>query len=215
MGTRLGEPTPKALLPAGGRPLVVHAVRRLAEAGLEPPVVVHPPGSRDAFLAALDNHEVALVEGRATRTDSVRAGLAAVDPGHVLVAVHDAARPLVPVEVVRVAVAAVHGDVLAAAPALPVADTLKRVYADQVLGTVDRTSLRAVQTPQVFVREVLDDVLATGDGATDELALVERAIDRGQRQGRVVVTPGSLLGLKVTYPDDLWVVDALVQALER
>lgn len=212
-GERLGADRSKALLEVGGRPLVVHAVERLAQAGLAPPVVVVPPGEEGRFARVLDDHEVAvLVPGGATRSDSVRAGVAGLAADLPLVALHDAARPLVPVEVVRRVVAAMGDGVLAAAPALPVADTLKRVDGDRVLGTVDRDGLVGVQTPQVFPREVLDAVLGTDASATDELALVERHLAAGRVDGRIVIVPGSPFAAKVTYPEDLALLDLVARA---
>ena len=209
-GVRLGSDRPKALLEVGGRPLVAWAVERLTAAGIAPPIVVIPAGEADRFASALAGCEVAdLVPGGETRTASVRAGVAALEQDHEFVAVHDAARPLVPVEVIRLVLGAMHADVAAAAPGLPIADTLKRVSDGAVLTTVDREGLVAVQTPQVFPRDVLVAVLADGDEATDELTLVERWITSGRLTGRVVVGPGSVFSHKVTYPDDLEVVAAL------
>lgn len=215
MGQRLGTPSPKALLEVGGIPLVRHAVRTLVAAGLGSPVVVHPADHRSGFADALRGDEVTLVPGGVSRTDSVRAGVAALGPGPTIVAVHDAARPLVPVDVVRRTVSAVTGDVLAAAPAVRVADTLKQVDGDTVVATVDRTGLRGVQTPQVFPREVLDDVLACPGDATDELTLVERGIAEGRLLGRVVVVAGSAFGMKVTFPEDLAIVEALARVQQE
>jgi 2-C-methyl-D-erythritol 4-phosphate cytidylyltransferase len=209
-GTRLGAAGPKALVELAGRPLLAHALDRLAAAGLPPPVVVHVPDARAAFAVAAGELPVAAyVPGGATRTASVRAGVAALADDVEVVAVHDAARPLTPPAVIRATVAAVTGDVLAAAPALPVADTLKRVEGDVVVATVDRSDLAAVQTPQVFPRQVLEAALASADQATDDLALVERLLAAGRLQGRVVVVPGSAWGRKVTYPSDLALVTAL------
>lgn len=215
-GTRLGAGTTKALIEVAGVPLVVHAVRSLAAAGLPPPVVVHPSGDGAAVERALADEQVAtLVPGGATRTDSVRRGVAALPAGCDLVAIHDAARPLVPVEVVRRVLAAVQDDVRAAAPGLPIADTLKRVADGAVITTVDREGLVGVQTPQVFPRDVLDAVLAADGEATDELTLVERWIETGRLTGRVVVVPGSVFAHKVTYPDDLELVAALARATRQ
>jgi 2-C-methyl-D-erythritol 4-phosphate cytidylyltransferase len=209
-GTRLGATGPKALVELAGRSLLAHALARLAAAGLPPPVVVHAPDAQPAFAVAAGALPVAAyVAGGATRTASVRAGVAALPDDVEVVAVHDAARPLTPPGVIRATVAAVTGDVLAAAPALPVADTLKRVDGDVVVATVDRSDLAAVQTPQVFPRRVLAAALATADEATDDLALVERLLAAGRLEGRVVVVPGSAWGRKVTYPSDLALVAAL------
>jgi 2-C-methyl-D-erythritol 4-phosphate cytidylyltransferase len=113
-----------------------------------------------------------------------------VPDGIGLVAVHDAARGLAPADLVARTVEAVAGDVVAAAPALPVADTLKRVDGDTVVATVDRVPLVAVQTPQVFRVDVLRAAHEGDPDATDDLALVERAIADGRVTGRVVVVEG-------------------------
>lgn len=212
-GERLGGDVPKALVPVGGRPLVAHAVERLADAGIAHIVVVHPAGARQAFQGVLaDVAGLRFVEGADTRTGSVRAGLAEVADDVAVVAVHDAARGLQPAEVIGRAVAAVTGDVVAAAPATEVADTLKRVDGDGVVGTVDRTDTVAVQTPQVFRADVLRSVHRLDEDATDDLGLVERGLDRGLVTGRIVTVPGSPLGLKVTHPPDLVVASALLAA---
>jgi 2-C-methyl-D-erythritol 4-phosphate cytidylyltransferase len=219
LGERLGSPGPKALVPLAGRPLLVHALTALLQAGLPPPVVVHTPGEAAAFSAALAGRPVAaLVPGGATRTESVRAGVAALDARVSVVAIHDAARPLMPPDVIRRAVDAVAGDVVAAAPAVAVADTLKRVAGPlaedgttDVRSTVDRAGLVGVQTPQVFPRAVLERALREGAAATDDLALVEQLVAAGDLSGRVVVVAGSARGLKITYPDDLRVAAALLE----
>jgi 2-C-methyl-D-erythritol 4-phosphate cytidylyltransferase len=210
-GTRLGTAGPKALVELDGRPLVAHALAGLAGAGLSV-VVVHPAGCADAFgRAAGDLPVAAYVDGGASRTDSVRRGLAALDGDIEVVAIHDAARPLTPVRVIDAALRAVIDDpeVLAAAPAQPVADTLKRTDGDEVIATVDREALVAVQTPQVFRRAVLEQALGAGGDATDDLALVERLIADGRVRGRVVVVPGSPWSHKVTFPHDLAIIEAM------
>ena len=219
IGQRLGDAVggPKALVRVDGTCLLAHALRRLHAAGIDPIVVVHTPGHADDFTAAVRGLGVAsLVPGGETRTASVQAGLDALGSREVArVAVHDAARAFMPAEVIRAAVAAVDGDVVAAAPGLPVADTLKRVAGDEhrVAATVDRGGLWAVQTPQVFDAATLADVRvwATGMQATDDLALVEQAIASGVVTGEVRLVRGSPLGLKVTYPDDLTIAEALAR----
>ena len=218
-GDRLGADRPKALVEVAGRALLGHALDGLAAAGLPAPVVVHAPDHRTAFTAAVGDVEVAAwVPGGATRTASVRAGVAALPHPAATIVVHDAARPLTPPQVIGSALAAVvdaaDGAVSAAAPALPVADTLKRVDGDRVLGTVDRTDLVGVQTPQVFTAEALRAALDLGDDATDELGLVERLLAAGRLDGRVAVVPGSAWGRKVTTAADLAVVEALAAAVQ-
>lgn len=227
-GERLGPGAPKALRELGGAPLLVHAVRALARSravGLV--VVVAPPDGVAEVLNLLDSHgldgkDVRVVAGGATRQESVRLGLAAVPPQTDIVLVHDAARPLVPVEVVDAVAAAVRDGADAVVPAVPLADTVKRVEPrpagepELVLDTPDRASLRAVQTPQGFRRELLDAVHAkalAGEGAaaqdapapvTDDAGLVERF------GGRVVVVPGHEEAFKVTRPLDLVLAEAVL-----
>ncbi len=207
-GERLGAGRPKALVEVAGRSLIAHAVAGLRAAGFRSIVVVHTPGEERAFRAAVGDAEVALVPGGADRSASVRAGSAALPDDVEVVAVHDAARAFTPPSVLRAVVAAVSGDVLAAAPAIPVADTLKRVDGDRVIGTVDRSGLVAVQTPQVFPAAVLHAITAAAASATDELTLVEQHLAEGRLVGRIVWVAGSARGFKVTLPEDLELAEA-------
>ena len=112
--------------------------------------------------------------------------------------VHDAARCLTPLAVFERVVAAVAGGAAGAVPGIPLVDTVKSVTADGVItGTPDRATLRAVQTPQGFRREVLLAAHADGVRTTDDAALVERS------GHHVVVVEGDPLAFKVTTPDDL------------
>jgi 2-C-methyl-D-erythritol 4-phosphate cytidylyltransferase len=141
----------------------------------------------------------AAVPGGATRPASVAAGLACVPDSAEFVLVHDAARPLAPPEVVDRVVAALRAGAEGAVPALPMADTVKRVGADgSVAETLDRGALRAVQTPQGFPARVLRDALAAHAGdATDCASMVEQ-------MGRpVVCVEGDERAFKVTTPADL------------
>jgi 2-C-methyl-D-erythritol 4-phosphate cytidylyltransferase len=139
----------------------------------------------------------AVVPGGETRSDSVRAGLAAVPAAATVVVVHDAARPFAGAPLFDAVVAAVRDGADAAIPGVPVVDTVKRVRDGRVVETVDRAELVAVQTPQAFRAEALRSAHARGGDATDDAALVERA------GGRVVVVPGDPSNAKVTTPADL------------
>jgi 2-C-methyl-D-erythritol 4-phosphate cytidylyltransferase len=142
------------------------------------------------------------VDGGATRSESVRAGLTAVPDDADVVVVHDAARPAARPALFHAVVAAVRAGADAAVPGVPVTDTIKRVDGDAVVATLDRSSLVAVQTPQAFGAAALRAAHADAGDATDDAALVER------RGGRVVVVPGDASNRKLTSPDD-------VAALER
>jgi len=144
--------------------------------------------------------------GGDTRSASVRSGLAAVPLGARIVVVHDAARPLAPLEVWERVVQAVDNGADAAVPALPLVDTVKRVDGHRVVATVDRGDLVVVQTPQAFRADVLRDAHASGADATDDAGLVEAL------GGTVVTVEGDSRNLKITSPDDLVVARALLAA---
>ncbi|NUT37713.1 MAG: 2-C-methyl-D-erythritol 4-phosphate cytidylyltransferase [Hamadaea sp.] len=210
-GLRLGGGVPKALRELAGEPLLVHAVRRLAAArsiGLV--VVAAPPGFLEVVRATLSPvvPNLLVVAGGATRQESVSLALAAVPDTFDIVLVHDAARALTPPELVDAVAAAVrrgHGAVI---PALPVVDTIKRVdAAGEVVATVDRSELAAVQTPQGFRRDVLVKAHAEAGGEhTDDAGMVERL-------GLPVhCVPGSEHALKITRPLDLLIAEALLAA---
>lgn len=197
-GDRFGGPKQYQLL-ANRRVLdrAVDAVRAVSEGVV---LVVAPDRPLDA-----EPQVDVVVHGGATRSESVRAGLAAVPDDADVVLVHDAARPLATPALATAVLAAVTTGADAAVPALPVADTVKRVAGDTVLETFDRTTLVAVQTPQGFRADVLRKAHAESLDGTDDAALVEAA------GGRVVVVPGEPHNLKLTRPDDLRIAEALLR----
>ncbi|WP_422737246.1 2-C-methyl-D-erythritol 4-phosphate cytidylyltransferase [Micromonospora sp. WMMD729] len=211
-GVRLGPGRPKALRLLAGEPLLVHAVRRLAAAASVHTIVVAAPAAEVTGVRALlaPVAPVTVVAGGAERQASVAAALAAVPEGPTIILVHDAARALTPPELVESVAAAVRGGQPAVIPVLPVVDTIKEVDADEVvLGTVDRSALRAVQTPQGFRRSVLAAAhAAAGDPLTDDAGLVEK-------QGvAVACVPGSEYALKITRPFDLALAEHLLAAAD-
>jgi 2-C-methyl-D-erythritol 4-phosphate cytidylyltransferase len=162
------------------------AVAQAASAGV---VVVVPPGDAAREQA---------VAGGATRSESVRAGLAAVPASATIICVHDAARPLADVAIYRRVIDAVEGGADAAVPGLAVADTIKVIDDNGVVvATPDRSTLVAVQTPQAFRASVLREAHRLGGDATDDAGLVEAM------GGRVVVVAGDPRNRKITVPDDL------------
>jgi 2-C-methyl-D-erythritol 4-phosphate cytidylyltransferase len=148
----------------------------------------------------------AAVPGGATRSDSVRAGLAALPASVGVVIVHDAARPLASRAIFEAVIAAVRNGADASVPAVPVADTLKRVDGARVIETVTRDDLVGVQTPQAFRADALRAAHERGGDATDDATLVE------QHGGCVVVVSGDIDNFKITSPRDLDVAAALLAA---
>jgi 2-C-methyl-D-erythritol 4-phosphate cytidylyltransferase len=139
----------------------------------------------------------AVTAGGATRSASVRAGLALVPASAEIVVVHDAVRPLASLRLWTSVVTAVAEGADAAIPGVEVTDTIKRIESGKVIETLDRKHLVAVQTPQAFAAAALRDAHATGSDATDDAALVELA------GGRVAVVSGDPYNIKVTGPADL------------
>jgi 2-C-methyl-D-erythritol 4-phosphate cytidylyltransferase len=219
-GERLGAGGPKAFVPLAGRPLVEWSIVAMrAAAGVGSIVVACPPG----HVHDLSGRDLAVVDGGATRAQSVANALVAVDTE--LVAIHDAARPLVTPELVEGVIATLAADPQAdgAIAATPVTDTVKRAarglgtdsgahrapnQSFEVEETVDRGQLWAAQTPQVFRVEALRRALAADraqlESATDEAMMVEAA------GGRVLIHPASPENLKVTTPLDLRVAELLL-----
>jgi 2-C-methyl-D-erythritol 4-phosphate cytidylyltransferase len=218
-GDRLGAKRPKALVELAGQPMLQWSLQALgATEEIERIVVALPPGAElpaggesspgeelapGAGLPQANGAQVLGVEGGATRSQSVRCALAVAGAGDPVL-VHDAARPLLTPAIVRHVLAKLATDAGAdaAIAAAPVTDTIKRVGAHGgVIETLDRASLWAVQTPQVFRRAALERALAQPDGvlaeATDDAWLIERA------GGRVIVACVAGENLKVTTPLDL------------
>ena len=213
-GRRLGA-GPKALASLAGRTLLAYAVEAVEANRCTAAVVVvgHPEALEDtAKLVAEEGFTkvTAVIAGGPTRRASVAAGLRALPPGLGYVAIHDVARPLVgPGAVDRMLGLLLEAGAAGVVPGVPVTDTVRRVDAVQrSTGIVDREQMRAMQTPQLFVRAVLEEAhrLALRDRveAADEAALVELA------GHRVRIVPGDPENLKVTTPLDLAMAETLL-----
>lgn len=201
VGARLGRRTPKQFLRIEGGAILL---RTLAPFRRHPAVcaivVAAPAAHLERTRRLVRGPGVAVVVGGATRQESVWNALQAAPPDADVVVVHDAVRPFIERRLVDavVAVALEHG---AAICALPIAETVKRVRGGVVEGTLDRSELWAVQTPQAFrsalLREAHDKARRDGAVATDDAMLVERL-------GHPVrVVPGLAGNVKITTPDDL------------
>lgn len=230
-GERLGYGMPKAKVPIGGEPMLIHALRGVLAAGFARQVVVAVPADDDELRGIVHGMTVEaaspiaprldVVDGGRTRALSVQAALAALDADITAVVVHDAARPLAPVEVYASITAALDAGAKAVIPALAVVDTVKTVEpaslagaaVERVLGTPERRRLRAVQTPQGFdlatLRRAHDGAAALEEAAaaqvTDDAMLVEALGEP------VYVVHGSPHSLKITTPTDLLLAEALLQ----
>ena len=202
----------KLLLPLGEQPVLLHTLRALELCPYITEIVVVtreelivPIGQlcRDAALEKVRK----VIVGGATRSHSVLAGLGELSQDAELAAIHDGARPLVSQAVLE-AVIRRASECGAAAPAVPVKDTVKRARDGLVTATLDRAELRAVQTPQVFqvdlIKTALQKALEDGAELTDDCAAVER-LGIG-----VALTEGDYCNLKLTTPEDLAVAEALL-----
>ena len=212
-GERLGG-EPKQFRQLGGIPVVCWAVRPLLE-GLSGEIVVVLPGGAleegAELLAAFfeeSTGRVRFAAGGDRRQDSVRSGLAALEGRGEAVVVHDGARPFASTTLVeRVASAATAGR--AVVPALPTADTIKRVEGERVVETIERRTAVAVQTPQGFPRPLLEAAHAAwpdDEEATDDAAMCERI------GAPVTWVPGEPLNRKLTGPEDWWWAERMVES---
>ncbi len=208
-GERLGRGLPKALVTLCGRSILDWSVAAFAShPDLDELVVVAPPASAETVADTLIGTcplRCAVVPGGTSRSESVRRGLAALPPATEYVLVHDAARPLVPAQVISDVLAALRAGADAVVPVLPMVDTVKRVSGQQVTATVDRAELCRVQTPQGFRLATLQAAYAAAPGliATDDAGVVEAY---GVKVGTV---PGDEAAFKITTPHDLRLAELL------
>ena len=209
-GERLGLDRPKAFANLRDRPLLAESLERLEDSDwIDSIVVAAPPDWEEPVILLAEElgcgKVVEAVTGGETRADSVRAALTVVPEDAAVILVHDAARPLIPEEVVERLLTALNEGWDGAVPVLPVPDTVKRVDGDRVVETVDRAGLVLAQTPQAFVSTSLRDAVDAGGDATDCSALVEA------RGGRIRAVPGDPRLIKVTEPADLEAVERLLE----
>lgn len=208
---RMGQD--KLLMPLHDVPMLLRTLWTLEGCGYVTEIIIAtredlivPVGQlcRDAGLQKVRK----VVVGGESRTASVLAGLREADPTTQLVAIHDADRPLLTAEILGKTIrrAAERG---AAAPAVPVKDTIKRAADGMVEATLDRSELFAIQTPQVFehglILGALEKAEAEGIALTDDCAAVERL---GMP---VCLTEGSYENIKLTTPEDVLVAEAILE----
>jgi len=220
-GTRLRGEQPKQYLAIAGRPMLWHAVKSVCVAPVETVFVVLAPDDREfaghdwsAFAGRLEP----LYCGGVTRRDSVYNGMvgatAVMDPDD-WVLVHDAARPCLPAQDLAQLIDQVRGDSIGGILALPVAETVKTAGKDEagatrIAATVDRSQLWLAQTPQMFRCGLLMQALREAKAAvTDEAGAVE------QMGLRPRLVAGSRENIKVTFPEDLKIAEAILENRRR
>lgn len=202
----------KLLMPLCGRPVLAHTLEAFeCSRAVRDIVLVCREQDMETYRALAESSRITklrtMVQGGATRTDSVLAGVSASPEDAALVAVHDGARPLVSDKVITDAVRAA-AESGAAAPVVPVKDSIKRIEDGNIAADVARSTLAAVQTPQVFRKDLLRRALTSaaerGYSFTDDCAAVESL-------GTIVkATHGSYQNIKITTPEDILVAEALL-----
>jgi 2-C-methyl-D-erythritol 4-phosphate cytidylyltransferase len=216
-GTRFGAARPKQLLTLDGRTLVEHCVAAFAASpGLDEILLVMPPAYHEEAKRLVGGQVSAIVEGGATRSDSVRNALAHIgaryDAAETGVLIHDAARPLVTTRIIADCMKALK-EYDAIGTAVPTSDTILAVENGVIAHVPPRETLYRAQTPQCFRLATIAraHALAAGDPAfqpTDDCGVVLRYLP----DVPVHIVPGSETNLKVTYPTDLAIAEALLRA---
>lgn len=214
---RMGEGVNKLLLALDGTPVLAWTLQALNRANCVDSIVV---AAREEDILAFSDlcrtygitKPVKIIKGGASREESVLCAALEADERTELLAVQDGARPLVTPELID-AVIGKAAQCNAAAPALPIKDTVKAVHHGEVVKTLDRSGLMTVQTPQVFesslLKAALQAVLQAGEAVTDDCAAVERL-------GKIVyLVDGSEENIKITTPLDLTVAEAILEDRRR
>ncbi|WP_237888391.1 2-C-methyl-D-erythritol 4-phosphate cytidylyltransferase [Dissulfurimicrobium hydrothermale] len=206
---------PKQFMQLGGRPILAWSVAAMAHSSIIDEIVVvsdyaHEEKAHNIAVSCADGKPVKVVRGGAIRQESVMAGLSAVDDGIKWVAVHDAARPLLTTALLE-GVYLLAREVGAAIPVLPINDTIKEADDNRfILRTIDRSRLYLAQTPQICKRldlaRAFEEAQMLNLKATDEASLLEFiGISVGMAEG-------SALNIKITFPDDLRLAEAIIAA---
>ncbi|SES30105.1 2-C-methyl-D-erythritol 4-phosphate cytidylyltransferase [Corynebacterium cystitidis DSM 20524] len=216
-GTRLGAEIPKAFVPLRGRTLVERSVTAMETAEIVDEIIVLvSPDMEDHARRTLETHpNIRFVHGGGERADSIWAGVQAIKDTNAVVLIHDAARALTPPGMIARVARTVLAGADAVIPVVPVADTIKQVAGQRVVGTPDRASLRAVQTPQGFdlalLRRANEQYFTTTDPgfvATDDASLMEwYGVD-------VTCVNGDPMAFKITTPIDLTLATTITNEAE-
>lgn len=214
-GTRMASDRPKQFLLLAGMPVIFHTLKVFEQCDSIAEVIVVLPAEESAgFLSLAAKFGVRklarVVPGGATRADSVKRGLMAIRSATAeIVVVHDGVRPFVTVEEIDATIATAKADGAAILVA-PVTDTIKQVYKESIIKTLDRGTLRRALTPQCFQYELLREAYQNADvndpSLTDESALVE------QLGKRVSIVEGGARNIKITTAEDLAIAEAILAA---
>lgn len=212
--TRMGKGESKQFLPLLGKPAISYTLRAFQSCALiNEIIVVCRDCDADRIRAVAEENVIdklsAVVEGGSCRAESVKNGLESVSASSGYVAIHDGARPLITAEEIE-AVCAAAFETGAAAPGTAVTDTIKIIDGDNMIeSTPDRSALRAVQTPQVFEKELyafaLSDFDSGLDKVTDDCALIENM------GGEVIIVEGSRENIKLTTPIDVVIAESILK----
>ena len=201
----------KIMAPLKGEPVILRSVRAFAACSdiRQIVVVTRPDKIQEIADLCSDISKVkAVIAGGETRQESVRLGLAALSDQVTLCAIHDGARPLVSQDVISRTIRAAE-KYHAAVPAIPVKDTIKTEKGGIVASTPDRSTLRSVQTPQVFdydlLRGALEKAAKSGASVTDDSSAVELM---GMS---VKIVEGDERNIKITTPLDLKIGEILLE----
>lgn len=220
-GTRFGGDVPKQFLPLSDVPVLVRSVRALLNATADAAVVVVLPEKDYNYWHQQMQPWLPgciFVPGGDSRTDSVDnalyAAVSLVCPD--IITVHDGARPLVSDTVVKRVIAAVEDGAAGAIPVTPVTDTIVTDTTDRY-SVMDRSRLRAVQTPQAFDARLLTQAYAAGaqPGFTDDASLVQRYLDESGDSRRLICVGGDPRNIKITNSGDLAIAEALLKLSEE
>lgn len=195
-GERFKAKIPKALIHLGDKTLLEHAIARIAPVAQQ--IIVTAPAGYEDQIKAIAGDDIVVVTGGATRSESVRLGLAAVDSTAEYILVHDAARSLASTQLAQSVIASLQSGEVAVIPGLAEVDTVNVIGSDgYVLSTPERASLRTIQTPQGFRAAILREAHQQSPDATDDASLVS------QLGHKVKVIAGEEAALKITTPADL------------
>lgn len=213
IGARMGNRTPKQFMLLKGKPVALYSFNVLLSSNdIDEIIVVCAKEYQYLFQNQSSRKPVRFALPGATRQDSAHNGFLAASPASTFICVHDSARPFIDGAMIKktLAAAAEHG---AAAPALPMKNTIKEVTTDGfVARTPDRSLLWEVQTPQIVARSLLEEGFdyanARGITVTDDVSLVELI------GGRIKIVEGSPINLKITVPSDIAIADHFMESME-